>query len=332
MTTIVRRIIGAVPVLLGISFIVFLLLHLAPGDPVTLLLGDDATPADITRVRHEWGLDQPLMVQYWQFISRAMVGDFGQSIKFGEPVIKLVFERLPATVELATTSLLVAILISIPIGIYSAIKRDSLLDHAGTSMALIGVSLPNFWLGIMLIYFLGGQWNLLPVAGRIEYGIDIKPITHLYLVDSLLTGNFAGLWSTLQHLLMPAITLGSALAAIVTRITRSSVLEVMRQDYVMTARAKGLSERVVIWRHILRNALITVITILGLQLGALLNGSVITETVFSYPGIGDLLIQSIAVRDYRLTQVLILFFGVIYFVVNLIVDVLYTLVDPRIKF
>jgi peptide/nickel transport system permease protein len=227
---------------------------------------------------------------------------------------------------------LVAILISIPIGIYSAIKRDSWLDHAGTSMALIGVSLPNFWLGIMLIYFLGGQWNLLPVAGRIEYGIDIKPITHLYLVDSLLTGNFAGLWSTLQHLLMPAITLGSALAAIVTRITRSSVLEVMRQDYVMTARAKGLSERVVIWRHILRNALITVITILGLQLGALLNGSVITETVFSYPGIGDLLIQSIAVRDYRLTQVLILFFGVIYFVVNLIVDVLYTLVDPRIKF
>ena len=332
MTTIVRRIIGAVPVLLGISFIVFLLLHLASGDPVTLLLGDDATPADITRVRHEWGLDQPLMVQYWQFISRAMVGDFGQSIKFGEPVIKLVFERLPATVELASTSLLVAILISIPIGIYSAIKRDSLLDHAGTSMALIGVSLPNFWLGIMLIYFLGGQWNLLPVAGRIEYGIDIKPITHLYLVDSLLTGNFAGFWSTLQHLLMPAITLGSALAAIVTRITRSSVLEVMRQDYVMTARAKGLSERVVIWRHILRNALITVITILGLQLGALLNGSVITETVFSYPGIGDLLIQSIAVRDYRLTQVLILFFGVIYFVVNLIVDVLYTLVDPRIKF
>jgi ABC-type dipeptide/oligopeptide/nickel transport system permease component len=332
MTTIVRRIIGAVPVLLGISFLVFLLLHLAPGDPVTLLLGDDASPADVARVRHEWGLDQPLLVQYWQFISRAMVGDFGHSIKFGEPVIKLVFERLPATIELATTSLLVAIFISIPIGIYSAIKRDTLIDHAGTGMALIGVSLPNFWLGIMLIYFLGGQWNLLPVAGRIEYGIDIKPITKLYLVDSLLTGNFAGLWSTFKHLLMPAITLGSALAAIVTRITRSSVLEVMRQDYVMTARAKGLSERVVIWRHILRNALITVITILGLQLGALLNGSVITETVFSYPGIGDLLIQSIAVRDYRLTQVLIQFFGVIYFVVNLIVDVLYTLVDPRIKF
>jgi peptide/nickel transport system permease protein len=327
-----RRLIGAIPVLLGISFVVFLLMHLAPGDPVVLLLGDDATPVDVARVRHEWGLDQPLLIQYWQFISRATVGDFGQSLKFGEPVLKLIFERLPATVELATVSLLVAILISIPIGVYSAIKRDTLIDHAGTGVALIGVSLPNFWLGIMMIYFLGGQMNLLPVAGRIEYGIEVKPITGLYLLDSLMTGNFAAFWSVLQHLLMPAITLGTALAAIVTRITRSSVLEVMRQDYVMTARAKGLSERVVIWRHILRNALITVITILGLQLGALLNGSVITETVFSYPGIGDLLIQSISVRDYRLTQVLILFFGLIYFVVNMLVDVLYTLIDPRIKF
>ena len=331
MTTIGRRLLGAVPVLLGISFLVFLLMHLAPGDPVSLLLGDDATPADVERVRHEWGLDQPLLVQYWQFVSRAVVGDFGRSIKFGEPVVKLILERLPATIELATTSLLVAILIAIPIGVYSAMKRDTLMDHAGTGLALIGVSLPNFWLGIMLIYFLGGQWNLLPVAGRVEYGIDITPITRLYLLDSLLTGNLEGFWSTIKHLLMPAVTLGTALAAIVTRITRSSVLEVMRQEYVMTARAKGLSEHVVIWRHILRNALITVITILGLQLGALLNGSVITETVFSYPGIGDLLIQSISVRDYRLTQVLILFFGAIYFIVNMLVDILYTLVDPRIK-
>src|ERR671918_827853 len=332
MTTFGRRLVGAVPVLFGISFLVFLLMHLAPGDPVGLLLGEDATPDDVARVRHEWGLDQPLLVQYWQFISRALVGDFGTSLKFGEPVLALIYERLPATIELATVALLVAILISIPIGIYSAIKRDTLFDHAGTGLALIGVSLPNFWLGIMLIYFLGGQWNLLPVAGRVEYGVDIKPITRLFLVDSLITGHFIGFWSTVQHLLMPAVTLGTALAAIVTRITRSSVLEVMRQEYVMTARAKGLSERVVIWRHILRNALITVITILGLQLGALLNGSVITETVFSYPGIGELLIQSISARDYKLTQVLILFFAVIYFVVNLLTDFLYSWIDPRIKF
>jgi len=332
MNTLKRRIIGAIPVILGISFLIFLLMHIAPGDPVTLLLGDDATPADIERTRREWGLDKPLMVQYWDFLTRAVTGDFGRSLKFNEPVMKLVWERLPATLELAFASLSVAISLAVPLGVYSAIKHNSLIDHAGMSVALIGVSLPNFWLGIMLIYFLGGQLNLLPVAGRIEYGIEIKTITGLYLLDSLITGNIAAFWSAFQHLLMPAVTLGSALAAIVTRISRSSVLEVMRQDYVVTARAKGLNEKTVIWRHILRNALITIVTILGLQLGALLSGSVITETVFSYPGIGDLLIQSISARDYKLTQVLILMFAVTYFVVNLMVDLLYSWIDPRIKF
>ena len=331
MHTLARRIVGAVPVIIGISFLIFLLMHIAPGDPVSLLLGDNATPEDIARTRHEWGLDRPLMVQYWEFLSRAVRGDFGRSLKFNEPVMKLVWERLPATLELAFASFLVAILVAIPLGVYSAIKHNSLLDHAGMSVALIGVSLPNFWLGIMLIYFLGGQLNLLPVAGRIEYGIEVQPITRLYLVDSLLAGNFAAFWSALRHLLMPAFTLGTSLAAIVTRIARSSVLDVMRQDFVTTARAKGLSEKVVIWRHILRNAMITIVTILGLQLGALLNGSVITETVFSYPGIGDLLIQSISARDYKLTQVLILFFAVMYFAVNLLVDLLYSWIDPRIK-
>jgi ABC-type dipeptide/oligopeptide/nickel transport system permease component len=332
MNTLSRRILGAIPVLLGISFLVFMLMHIAPGDPVSLLLGDDATPADVEQLRRELGLDKPLLVQYWDFLSRAVRGDFGRSLKFNEPVMKLVFERLPATIELAFISLIVAIIIAVPLGVYSAIKHNSLFDHAGMSVALIGVSLPNFWLGIMLIYFLGGQLNLLPVAGRIEYGIDVKPITHLYLIDSLITGNFTAFWSVLQHLLMPAFTLGTSLAAIVTRISRSSVLEVMRQDFITTARAKGLTEKAVIWRHILRNAMITIVTILGLQLGALLNGSVITETVFSFPGNGELLIQSISARDYKLTQVLILFFAVIYFVVNLLTDFLYSWIDPRIKF
>ena len=332
MNTLSRRILGAIPVLLGISFLVFMLMHIAPGDPVSLLLGDDATPADIEQTRRELGLDKPLLMQYWDFLSRAVRGDFGRSLKFNEPVMKLVFERLPATIELAFISLIVAIIIAVPLGVYSAIKHNSLFDHAGMSVALIGVSLPNFWLGIMLIYFLGGQLNLLPVAGRIEYGIEVKPITNLYLIDSLITGNFTAFWSALQHLLMPAFTLGTSLAAIVTRISRSSVLEVMRQDFITTARAKGLSEKAVIWRHILRNAMITIVTILGLQLGALLNGSVITETVFSYPGIGELLIQSISARDYKLTQVLILFFAVIYFTVNLLTDFLYSWIDPRIKF
>lgn len=332
MNTLIRRIVGAIPVLIAISFLIFMLMHIAPGDPVTLMLGDNAIPEDVAKLRSELGLDKPILVQYWDFLSRAVVGDFGRSLKFGEPVMKLVAERLPATLELALASLIVAILIAVPLGVYSAIKHNSLLDHAGMSVALIGVSLPNFWLGIMLIYFLGGQLNLLPVAGRIEYGIDVKSITGLYLIDSVITGNVAAFNSVLKHLLMPAVTLGSALAAIVTRISRSSVLEVMRQDYVTTARAKGLSEKTVIWRHILRNALITIITILGLQLGALLSGSVVTETVFSYPGIGDLLIQSISARDYKLTQILILMFAVTYFVVNLLVDFLYSWVDPRIKF
>jgi ABC-type dipeptide/oligopeptide/nickel transport system permease component len=331
MNAIKRKALGAIPVIFGISFLIFLLMHIAPGDPVTLLLGDDATPADIERTRREWGLDRSLMVQYLDFVAHAIRGDFGMSLKFNEPVMRLVLERMPATLELAFASLLVAIVIAVPLGVYSGIKHNSLLDHVGMSVALIGVSLPNFWLGIMLIYFLGGQLNLLPVAGRIEYGIDVRPITHLYLIDSLITVNFTAFWSALQHLLMPALTLGTSLAAIVTRISRSSVLEVMRQDFVTTARAKGLSEKVVIWRHILRNAMITVVTILGLQLGALLNGSVITETVFSYPGIGDLLIQSISARDYKLTQVLILFFAVMYFAVNLMVDLLYVWIDPRIK-
>ncbi len=326
-----RRFIGAIPVIIGISFLVFLLMHIAPGDPISLLLGDDATQAEIERARQEWGLDKPILFQYGEFLSRAVRGDFGKSLKFGEPVTKLVFERLPATIELALASFLVSILISIPIGVYSAVKHDSLLDHAGMGLALVGVSLPNFWLGIMLIYFLGGQLNLFPVAGRIEYGIQLETITRLYLVDSLITGNFPAFWSALQHLFMPAVTLGTSLAAIVTRITRSSILEVMRQDYITTARAKGLSERAVIWRHTLRNAMITIITILGLQLGALLNGSVITETVFSYPGIGDLLIQAISLRDYQLAQGLIFFFAMMFFAVNLLVDLLYMLADPRIK-
>jgi peptide/nickel transport system permease protein len=332
MNRLIRRIVGAIPVIIGISFLIFLWLHLAPGDPVTLMLGDNATPQDVEKLRRELKLDQPIMLQYWDFLSRAVRGDFGKSLKFNESVVKLVAERLPATLELAFASLIVAITIAVPLGVYSAIKHNSLLDHAGMSVALIGVSLPNFWLGIMLIYFLGGQLNLLPVAGRIEYGVEVRTITGLYLFDSLITGNLVAFGSTLRHLLMPAFTLGSALAAIVTRISRSSVLEVMRQDYVTTARAKGLSERTVVWRHILRNALITIVTILGLQLGALLSGSVITETVFSYPGIGDLLIQSISARDYKLTQVLILMFAVTYFVVNLLVDFLYSWIDPRIKF
>ncbi len=326
-----RRIIGAVPVLIGMSFLVFLLMQLAPGDPVTLLLGEDAEPHEIEEVTREWGLDQPVVVQYWQFVSQAVQGNFGESMRYGEPVTQLVVERLPATVELALASLLVAIIIALPIGVYSAIKHNTLWDHSGMTVALVGISLPNFWLGIMLIFFLGGQFNLLPVAGRLTYGVNVEPVTNLMLVDALIAGDLAAFWDAFKHILLPAITLGTSFAAIITRISRSSVLEVIRQDYITTARAKGLSERTVIWKHTLRNALITIITILGLQLGALLSGSVITETVFSWPGIGSLLIQAITTRDYKLAQGVIFFFAMVYFFVNLMVDLLYTWVDPRIR-
>lgn len=326
-----RRIIGAVPVLIGMSFLVFLLMQLAPGDPVTLLLGEDAEPHEIEEVTREWGLDQPIIVQYWQFVSQAVQGNFGESMRYGEPVTQLVAERLPATVELALASLLVAIIIALPIGVYSAIKHNTLWDHSGMTVALVGISLPNFWLGIMLIFFLGGQLNLLPVAGRLTYGVNIEPVTNLMLVDALIAGDLPAFWDAFKHILLPAITLGTSFAAIITRISRSSVLEVIRQDYITTARAKGLAERTVIWKHTLRNALITIITILGLQLGALLSGSVITETVFSWPGIGSLLIQAITTRDYKLAQGVIFFFAMVYFFVNLMVDLLYTWVDPRIR-
>lgn len=326
-----RRIFGAVPVLLGMSFLVFLLMQLAPGDPVTLLLGEDAEPHEIEQVTREWGLDQPIVVQYWQFLTQAVRGNFGESMRYGEPVTQLVAERLPATVELALASLLVAIVIALPIGVYSAIRHNSLWDHSGMTLALVGISVPNFWLGIMLIFFLGGQLNLLPVAGRLTYGVNVTPVTNLVLLDALIEGNLAGFWDAVKHLLLPAVTLGTSFAAIITRISRSSVLEVIRQDYITTARAKGLSERKVIWKHTLRNALITIITILGLQLGALLSGSVITETVFSWPGIGSLLIQAITTRDYKLAQGVIFFFAMVYFVINLLVDLLYTWVDPRIR-
>ncbi len=313
------------------SFLVFFLMQLAPGDPVTLLLGEDAEPHEIEEITREWGLDQPIIVQYWQFVSKAVQGDFGESMRYGEPVLQLVVERLPATVELALASLLVAIVIALPIGVYSAIKHNSLWDHSGMTLALVGLSVPNFWLGIMLIFFLGGQWNLLPVAGRLSYGVNVTPVTQLMLVDALIAGDLPAFWDAFKHILLPAITLGTSFAAIITRISRSSVLEVIRQDYITTARAKGLSERTVIWKHTLRNALITIITILGLQLGALLSGSVITETVFSWPGIGSLLIQAITTRDYKLAQGVILFFAMVYFFINLTVDLLYTWVDPRIR-
>ena len=327
----IRRFIGVIPVLLGVSLIVFFLVRLAPGDPVELLLPEDASQADIERTKRDWGLDKPVPIQYLEFIKKAARGDFGTSYKFDEPVIELILERLPATLELGLVSFLVSLLIDIPIGVLSATRANTLIDHASMAFALMGASLPHFWLGIMLIFFLGGYLDLLPVSGRIDFGIGLTKITHLYLLDSIMTLNWSAFLNTLKHLVMPALTLGIALSALATRITRSSMLEVIKQDYITTARIKGLKEVTVIWKHGFRNALCTIITILGLQLGTLLAGSIIVETVFSWPGIGNLLIQAISYRDYGVVQGVALLFSVIYIVVNLVVDLMYTLVDPRVR-
>lgn len=326
-----RRMVGIIPVLFGVSIAAFLLVHLAPGDPVSLLLPETATQEDIQRVKSEWGLDRPLHIQYVEFMKRALRGDLGKSFKFNESVVTLIMERLPATIELALISFLIALLIAIPTGVFSASRQNSLMDHGSMILALMGASVPAFWVGIMLIFFFGGRLNLLPVSGRIDYGVVVTKITHLYLLDSLLTLNWGAFINLLKHIIMPAVTLGIAFAAIAARITRSSMLEVIHQDYVTTARAKGLAEFAVLWKHSFRNALCTILTLLGLQLGALLAGSIVIETVFSWPGIGSLLIQAISYRDYKLVQGVAFFFSLMYVTINIIVDLLYTVVDPRVK-
>lgn len=326
-----KRLASTIPVLLGISFVIVVLLRAAPGDPSQMLLGGMATPEEVAALREKLGLDQPLLVQYWLFIKHAAMLDFGTSFRYQEPALSLFLERLPATIELTVTSLLIALTIAIPIGVISAARHNSWFDHIGMALTFAGASMPTFWLGIMLMVLFGSYLNILPVSGRLDAGIGLRDITGLYLVDSLLTLNRPAFVNALQHLIMPALTLGIVLSAIVARVTRSSMLEVVRQDYVTTARTKGLPERAVIWKHCLRNALCSVVTVIGLQLGGLLAGSIIIETVFAWPGVGSLLIQAVSLRDYQLVQCVVVLLAVIYVLINLAVDLLYRVIDPRIS-
>lgn len=328
---IARRLLGVIPVVLGVSMIVFFLMHLAPGDPVSLLLPEDAPPEYIEKTKKEWGLDRPIPIQYLEFLKRALRGNFGKSLIFDESVVRLLLERVPATIELALASFFISLCISIPIGVLAASRHNSFWDHSSMVFALLGASLPHFWLGIMMIFVLGGYFDLLPVSGRIDYGLHVKPITHLIVIDSLLRLNIDALINALKHLAMPALSLGIHFTALVTRITRSAMLEVIREDYIITARVKGLGEKAVIWKHAFRNALCSITTVLGLQLGVLLVGSIVIETVFSWPGIGSLLIQAINSRDYELVQGVVFFFSITYIVLNFVVDLLYTYIDPRVR-
>jgi len=297
-----RRLLQSLIVLLGVSFVVFGILFLT-GDPALVLLPPESTLEDIQKFREAMGFNDPFFVQYGRFLAGALRGDFGQSIRHGEPAFHLVVERMPATFQLAGAALAVALALAIPAGIISAVRRNSALDYVSTIVALLGQSMPTFWLGIMLILVFSVQLNLLPSSGR---------------------GTFA-------HLVLPAITLGLFTTARITRLTRSGMLEVLNQDYIRTARAKGVGDPPVVWKHALKNAAIPIVTIVGIELGTLLGGSVITETIFAWPGVGRLSVQAIYNRDYPVVQAAVFLLATTFVLVNLFVDMLYTYLDPRIR-
>jgi peptide/nickel transport system permease protein len=299
----IRRLGRAIFALWGISTIVFVVLRLS-GDPAMLLLPQEASVEDVMRLRHDLGLDAPLGLQYLRFLGNSVAGNFGESLRHREPAMALVHSHLWATLELSFAAFFVAAVVAVPIGILAAVKPHSLQDHAVMTLTLIGQSAPTFWIGIMLILAFGLELRWFPIGGR----------------------------GTLSHLVMPALTLGAFAMASIARLTRSAMLDVLRLDYINTARAKGLSNRRVIWKHALKNAAIPVVTIMGLQFGALLGGAVVTETVFSWPGIGRLAIQGIYNRDYPVVQASVFIAAAFFVLINFVVDLLYTILDPRIRY
>ncbi len=328
-----RRLILLGPVLVGISVLTFVLMRLIPGDPVVIMLqGETYTAEDVERIRAQWGLDRPAVAQYVSYVSRLALGDFGRSFMMQRPVLQVVVGHLPATIELALVSIAVAIAIAIPLGVVSAIKQNSVVDRVGTLLAILGISMPGFWIGLLLIIVFSVTLGWLPASGRLGYAAGLDEVTGFYLLDSLATGNLYAFFDALGHLIMPALVLGSAMAALTTRMVRSSMLEVARQDYVTCARSKGLAERAVVLRHMLRNALLPTVTIVGMQAGTVLGGAIVIETIFAWPGIGRLTVQAIGARDYFLLQGIVLFFALTRVFFNLLTDVLYGWIDPRIRF
>lgn len=328
---IAKRLFHLALILLGVSVLVFLMLRMIPGDPARLLLGEFATPEDLARLQTQMGLDRPYPVQYGIYLANILQGDLGNSLRNGAPVAAEIGVRLVATLELAVAAMLIASLVGIAAGVVSAVRPYSIFDYGSMFMALIGVSMPIFWLGLMLMYLLAVLFPVMPMMGRIGMGSEPEVVTGLMLVDTLLAGEVGDWLDALQHLALPAFTLATIPMAIVARITRSSMLEVLNKDYVRTARAKGMSEAVVILRHALRNAFLPIVTVLGLNLGLLLGGAVLTETIFSWPGLGRYVVDSLMARDYAAVQGCILVFAALMAFINLIVDLVYVVLDPRIR-
>ncbi len=329
---IIKRLLQIIPVVLGVTLIAFALIHLAPGDPVRTMLGQHATQQEIDEIRVKYGLDQPLYVQYFIWLGDVIQGDLGRSILTREYVTTEIAARFPNTIELAIGAMLFATVIGVLAGVISATKQYSIADYSMMGVALFGISMPVFWLGIMLMMIFGVFLGWLPIGGRIDLLLPFTRITGFMVVDSIITGNGAAFISVLRHLILPSIALGTIPMAIIARTTRSSMLEVLRQDFIRTQRAKGLSERNVIYKHAVRNAMVPVVTVIGLNFGLLLSGAILTETVFSWPGVGRLVVDAVYARDYPLVIGCILVFALVFVIVNLITDILYTYIDPRIHY
>ena len=331
---ILRRLLQLVPVLLGISLLVFAFLHLIPGDPALVLLGDRANPDQVAALRERMGLNEPLPLQYLSFLGNLLRFDLGESIFTGIPIWDEIKLRWPATFELSFLAMLIALILGIPAGVIAAVRKNSLVDNLTMSGSLLGVSMPVYWLGLLLVYLFAVNLQWLPPSGRIgiDTGYDFEPITGFFIFDALVQGNFAALKDILAHLVLPAVTLSTIPLAILARITRSAMLEVLSQDYIRTARAKGLLELLVIGKHALKNAMLPVVTIVGLEFGTLLGGAILTETIFSWPGIGKWIYEGILQRDYPVVQGGVVFVAFVFVLVNLIVDISYAFLDPRIQY
>jgi peptide/nickel transport system permease protein len=328
----IERLGQLVLVLAGVSLIVFFMMELTPGDPVEIMLGDQrATAEQVEALRRDMGRDLPLHQRFVTFVGNAATGSFGLSFFHRRPVADVIAERLPATIELSLVALVLALAISIPLGVLAAVKKNTILDRLATVGSLFGVSLPGFWFGILLLLLFAVNLRLLPVSGRIGYDVQITAVTHLLLIDTLIAGRFDAFLDALAHLLLPAVTLGLPMAAILMRVTRTSMLEVLSQDYVTFAEAKGLSRSRVLLRHALKNALIPTVTVAAIETGSLLGGNMVVETVFGWPGLGRLVVESIFVRNYPLVQAAVLFYAVTYVALNFIADILYTVLNPRVK-
>jgi len=327
-----RRIYQLLPVLIGVSIIVFAIIHLIPGDPAQVILGEQASAEAIQKLRQQLGLDLPLYQQYFHFLLQILQGNLGESLLTQKPIIEEIVPHLAATVELTVFAMIFAVVVGVNIGIVSAWRRNTWLDYVPMIIALIGVSMPIFWLGLLEQWLFGLKLQWLPVLGRENARIPVEAITHFYLIDTLLQGNIAQFLETIRHLILPAVALGTIPMAYIARMTRSSMLEVLKHDYVRTAKAKGLHEFFVVYKHALKNSFAPVMTVIGLEVGRLLGGAVLTETIFGWPGVGQYIYNAIGYRDYAVIQSGILILAVIFIVVNLIVDLLYTYLDPRIQY